>query len=429
MEKVGTIEAIENYTREKRQKLFERVTLFGGLMSLFHFTEDLIAGAKEAPFFDISITLVLFFCYWLHKRGHFNAARIVGLGFLNLFFAFYACLVPAEVGIYLFYFPLMAISMGVFGNAENVMRISFVVLSALLQVTLFLTDFDLIGPFEIEAPNVEMFFLINLASSAFILVVSINFILNVNEESERQLHILADEIKMKNSNLEKTNAELDRFFYSTSHDLRSPLLSIKGLVNIAKHDTTDPKMQQYLAMMTDRADKLDLFVKDIIDYSKNTRTEVAKEQVDVEQLVETVKESFQFLEGASKISFQKEVHVKEVVTDKSRVTVILNNLISNAIKYHDTFQDQPWINVNVSQSNNTLNIVVADNGPGISPEKHTKIFDMFYRGTEKSKGSGLGLYIVKETVEKMNGTISVKSSEGKGTSFTISLPVSSNGIA
>jgi len=429
LEKIGTIEAIEDFAREKRRMLFERVALFAAVMSLFHFVQDLIAGADEAPFLDISITIILLSCYLLHIRGKFNAARIVGLSFLNLLFVVYACLVPAEVGIYLFYFPLMAISMGVFGRSENVMRIFFVLLSAGLQMSLFLSDFDLIGPYEIEAPNVEMFFLINLGSSAFMLVICINFILNVNEESERRLHILADEIKVKNKNLEKTNAELDRFFYSTSHDLRSPLLSIKGLVNIARHDTQDQHVQQYLSMMAERVDKLDSFINDIIDYSRNARTESVREPVNMEKLVDDVIDNFKFLDGAASIAFRKNITTGEVILDKSRLTIVLSNLISNAIKYHNTHQAEPWISATVSQTQSAIALVIADNGPGISAEKQSRIFEMFYRGTEQSKGSGLGLYIAKEAIEKMHGTITVESTEGIGTTFIVNLPLAEAGNA
>jgi len=218
-------------------------------------------------------------------------------------------------------------------------------------------------------------------------------------------------------------------FYSTSHDLRSPLLSIKGLVNIARNETTDGKTKHYLTLMNDRADKLDLFIKDIIDYSKNTRTDVRPEKVDVTELLQEVQENFQFLEGAEKIQFQNEIQVQEAFTDKTRLKVILNNLISNAIKYHHHDQMDPWIKVKMHNGSKTLSIVVADNGPGIDVEHQGKIFDMFYRATERSKGSGLGLYIVKETIAKMNGSIKVESVEGKGTSFVVKIPVSSTQTA
>ena len=429
MDKIGTEEKIGDFARKKRHKLFERLSIFTTLMGLFHFSQDLISGAKEATMFDALITIVLFSCYLLHRRGYRNTARIIGLSFLNFCFVIYACLVPAEVGIYLFYFPLMGISMAIFDPAERVMRIFFVLLSGTLLISLFVSDFNLFGSYEIVATNVHTFYIINLISSAFILVMSIRIILKLNEESERRLHLLAEEIRVKNINLEKTNTELDRFFYSTSHDLRSPLLSIKGLVNIAKNDTSDGKMHRYLDMMTDRVEKLDLFIKDIIDYSRNTRTEVVQEDVNIIQLMEDVKENFQFLEGAEKIQFQNEIKVDKAFTDKTRLTVILNNLISNAIKYHNYDHINQWVKVSTHNGDSALNIVVSDNGPGISIDRQTKIFDMFYRGTERSKGSGLGLYIVKETIEKMKGSIRVESVEGEGTSFIVRLPVSSNNIA
>lgn len=425
MEKTDPIESMEDFAREKRRKLFTWVSLFATVMGLFHFTQDLWAGAKEAPIFDLIIALIGFLSYQLHRIGYQTSARILLLVFINLCLMVFACLVPQEVGVYLFFFPLISISQGLFDNSEKWMRLFFVLLSAGLMVALFATDFDLIGPYSIEAPNVEMFFMINLLSSAFILIMSITFILRVNTESEKRLQMLAQEIRIKNKNLEKTNAELDRFLYSTSHDLRSPLLSIKGLVNIAQKEAKEPLLQQYLGMMTERADKLDYFIKEVIDYSKNKSTEVTNEKIDLLKLIDEVYENFIFMDGASHIQFRKDIDIAEVTTDRSRVIVILNNLISNAIKYHKTAAEDLWIKVSACKSNNQLSLIVADNGPGIGDEQQTKIFEMFYRGTEKSKGSGLGLYIVKETIEKMCGTVRVESTLGAGTSFFVMLPLSS----
>ena len=424
-----TEEKIEDFATRKRSHLFERISLFASIMGSIHFVLDLIGGSKESPVIDMLITIVLFSCYVLHRKGHRNASRIIALSFLNVCLAVYACFLPPDVGVYLFFFPLMAVATSIFEPKEKSLRITFVLLSAFLAILLFASDFNFIGPYEIETRNVETFFMINLISSGVLLVMNIAFMIGVNEESERRLRILAEEVKIKNTNLEKTNAELDRFFYSTSHDLRSPLLSIKGLVNIARNETTDKKVVRYLDMMTERADRLDLFIRDIIDYSKNTRTELSRDMVDIAGLVENVKDNFQFLDGADAINFEDEIRVDSVIVDKTRLTVVLNNLISNAIKYHKHDRKNQWIKVSVHPSDNTLNIIISDNGLGINKEKQLKIFDMFYRGTEISKGSGLGLYIVKETIEKMNGSIRVESEEGEGTAFIVTLPVSSIQIA
>lgn len=429
MKKAVADERLEDFAKRKRGLLFERVSLFTAVMGSVHFVLDIIGGSKEAPVIDMVITIVLFSCYFLHRKGYRNVSRILGLSFLNVCLSVYACLVDPIVGVILFFLPLTTISMAVFEPKEKKERISLVLLPAFCTILLFVSDFNFIGPYEIEAPNAETFFIINLLSSGVMLVMIVGFMLGVNEESERRLRILAEEVKIKNSNLEKTNAELDRFFYSTSHDLRSPLLSIKGLVNITRNETVDKKVIRYLDMMTERADRLDLFIRDIIDYSKNTRTEVSRDLVDVVRLVDEVNDNFQFLEGAASIVIKNDIQIDSVIVDKTRLTVILNNLISNAIKYHRQEGVNKWIKVNIHGASNELTIVIADNGVGISEEKQTKIFDMFYRGTETSKGSGLGLYIVKETIEKMKGSVRVESTEGKGTSFIVKLPVSSMRIA
>src|SRR5690606_7414556 len=137
-----------------------------------------------------------------------------------------------------------------------------------------------------------------------------------------------------------------------------------------------------------------------------------------------VADNLKYLEGADSIQVKTDIVLGQAVkADKNRLAVILNNLLANAIKYHDPRKEEQWINVQVRNSNGTIKLRVSDNGIGIDPEHHSKIFDMFYRGTFQSKGSGLGLYIVKETVVKMNGTIGLKSNSGEGSTFSITLPV------
>src|SRR5690606_6630161 len=100
----------------------------------------------------------------------------------------------------------------------------------------------------------------------------------------------------------------------------------------------------------------------------------------------------------------------------------LNNLISNAIRYHNSKSEKAFVEIASEIKDNNTEIRIADNGIGIAPEHHDKIFDMFFRVSKKSVGSGLGLYIVKETVEKLNGAITIDSEINKGTTFTISIP-------
>lgn len=413
----------EDFSEQKRIKLFERFSLIGTIIGIVHFFPDLFIGTKEAPIFDLIISTVSFGCYTIHRKGFRIAGRVLAVIFLNLILTVYACVMSPEVGIYLFFLPMMALCMAVFGNAQRVLRLSLTFFSGVLLLSLFLTDFNLIGPVQFESANVQTFFMINLISCAFILVVCINFIVAVNEESETRLRSLAEEVETKNRALEKTNAELDRFLYSTSHDLRSPLLSIKGLVNITRNESIKPEVKKYLSLIEERADRLDFFIRDIIDYSRNSRTGLSYDLVNLQQAVIEVQQNFQFLEGAANIDFQNEIIVEDVVVDRNRIMIILNNLISNAIKYHRLDGESRWIKTCVNKTKSMLTIEVADNGQGIHADRKSRIFEMFYRGTERSQGSGLGLYIVKEAVDKMFGKIRVESIEGAGTSFFVTIPV------
>jgi signal transduction histidine kinase len=106
----------------------------------------------------------------------------------------------------------------------------------------------------------------------------------------------------------------------------------------------------------------------------------------------------------------------------SRLNIIFNNLLSNAIKYADMDKENPMLEVRVTADDQKAEIRISDNGEGIPEESLTKIFDMFYRASTKGVGSGLGLYIVKEAVEKIQGTIQVQSEPGKGTEFILTIP-------
>ena len=126
-----------------------------------------------------------------------------------------------------------------------------------------------------------------------------------------------------------------------------------------------------------------------------------------------------------KIDFQ--INVDDNLTfksDEKRVNVILKNLIFNAVKYQNFNQRKPSIIVSANEDGNNLEISVKDNGEGIDPEIQDKVYDMFFRASEKSSGSGLGLYIVKEMVSKLDGKINLKSKMGKGSEFIIRIPVS-----
>lgn len=413
---------VQGYTARKRNVLFGRLTLFAGVLSLIHTASDALDGLRAAPLIDLGLTLVLFAGYGLNRRGQHRSAKITVLLVLNLALAVYASLIPAEIGVYLFYLPLACVSAVVFDYNAGHVRYAFIGLPMVMLVLLFLFDFKLLGNLSIRAEDMEASFLLNLFSSTLMILFCIYFMVSLNEAAENWLSDLAREVQQKNIRLEKANAELDRFLYSTSHDLRAPLMSIKGLIHLAQREvhTATPA---YLRMMDQQIEKLDSFIGEIIDYSKNARMEINPEPVDLETTVRDVTSNLRFMEGADKISFQCHIDLEgQPFTDKARLQVILSNLISNSIKYHNLEQTQPYVSVSAQRSNGHWTLSVSDNGKGIMPEHVHKVFDMFYRADERSKGSGLGLYIVKEAVAKLQGQIELQSTPQKGTSFKVTLP-------
>lgn len=235
--------------------------------------------------------------------------------------------------------------------------------------------------------------------------------------AEQQLNDKLEELK-------QTNTELDRFVYSVSHDLSAPLRSIQGLVNISKLDPLPNAREEYLKKIGTSVDKLDGFIKEILDYSRNNRLSVCLEKIDLHALCSAMIEELQYVDNFKKIKFHiSDLSHKAVVTDRLRLEIILKNLLSNAIKFQKTGKhEDPFIRITCTVGPDAVEIAVADNGEGIQKEVMPKIFEMFFRGHVHSNGSGLGLYIAQEVADKIGATIQVASEYGKGSTFTVVLP-------
>lgn len=226
--------------------------------------------------------------------------------------------------------------------------------------------------------------------------------------------------------LKKVNFELDRFVYSVSHDLRAPLLSIKGLVNISESENPSSTLMKYLNMIRTSVERLDKFIMDILDYSRNSRLKVEQNEIDFKVLTNEIINNMIHMEGYHHVIFNVDVNLNSIfISDKRRIEIILANLISNAIKYQDQKKSTQNVDISITElkAENQISIIVKDNGVGVEEVSQSKVFDMFYRASDRSKGAGLGLYIIKETVEKMNGSVELLSKEGEFTQVAINLPL------
>jgi signal transduction histidine kinase len=222
----------------------------------------------------------------------------------------------------------------------------------------------------------------------------------------------------------KANTELDKFVYSVSHDLRAPLTSMLGIVEISESITEQSIVREQLGMVKGNIKKLDGFILDILAYSRNSRMEVKKEEIHFKDLLNDITNNLKFI-GSNNRNVDIKYNVSNGIlfrSDKSRLNVILNNLISNSIRYQNPGAEAPYVDIQVNVSADEARIIIKDNGIGISKEHQSKIFEMFYRVSENSVGSGLGLFIVKESIEKLNGKIALESELGQGTIFNIHIP-------
>jgi signal transduction histidine kinase len=220
--------------------------------------------------------------------------------------------------------------------------------------------------------------------------------------------------------IEEKNAELDAFFYRISHDLKGPVSSLLGLFNIAKMDVSDKTALDYFDKQSKQVERLDNVINGLINLTKLNADDIHKVPIDFSKLVDECIASFQSHSNFKSLTFKKDIERIQYNSEWSLINAILQNLIENGIKYAG--RNEPFVKIEVKLVDLQVIIQVSDNGQGISPEHHARIFDMFYRATEQSTGSGLGLYILKRSVDKLGGIIEVVSQPGKGSTFKVTLP-------
>ncbi len=250
------------------------------------------------------------------------------------------------------------------------------------------------------------------------------------EVLNNELEVINDQLNKKNveineanEQLTRLNSELDILISRTSHDLRSPITSVVALVHIIKHEKDEAKRTGYLEMQRRTLHRLNILVTDILDFSRNKRMRLNFEPIDFTELLNSALQDHQFADNSTHIERIAEVKQDDIfITDQSRLNMILYNLISNGLKYYDKEKDNSFLKVCINATGSEAEIKVIDNGSGIAKDDLDHIFTRFYQADNSFKGSGLGLYIVNEAVEKLGGTIHIDSEVKVGTTFTVLIP-------
>jgi signal transduction histidine kinase len=225
--------------------------------------------------------------------------------------------------------------------------------------------------------------------------------------------------------LNKTKSMIDNFIYSCSHAMRSPLKTMEGLVRLAKQHPTPnaTDWQTYMNLIGHSAERMQAILKHFQELKRNAEIKPEPQLVNLAELLLNVLDTFKPQMEASGITSQLHINQKgEMVLDVWRLETIFKNVLSNAIAFYDASKEKRDVQVFVTASASSCSILIHDNGIGIDPSEHKKIFNLFYRGTQQSKGAGMGLFIAQQLTEKLKGTVSMRSTPDHGSTFSIWLP-------
>jgi len=230
-------------------------------------------------------------------------------------------------------------------------------------------------------------------------------------------------LKIKNEELSKANEELDKFAYSVTHDIRGPIVSLIGALDIIKNSQDLDEIKGVAAMMEQTTDRINLFIENIHTYYNLKRGNLNITPIDFKKLIDNLHRFFAVNASMDNIEMKWEVFQQDSFkSDETILQIVINNLLSNAIKYQKKDSENKFVSTSVTVINDMATIIITDNGIGIEEKYLEDIFSMFFRATNQSNGSGFGLYNVKDALRKINGVIKVKSALNEGTEFIITIP-------
>lgn len=230
------------------------------------------------------------------------------------------------------------------------------------------------------------------------------------------------ELKEQESQLLKQQDEMDIFMDRAFHDLKGPINSLLALYNLLEHEFgQDEKVMEYVKHYHQGISRLHRVLHDLLILSRIKKAEPRPKNVSLHQMVDDCLDSFKNLPHFFHIRFIKNLHVpQELFIEESLLQTIVQNLLENAIKYCS--EKDPEVKIEGSLENDHLKLQVSDNGIGIPEDLQQRVFERFFRATEKASGSGLGLYLLQQALLKLNGSVSLKSREGHGTTFSVLIP-------
>lgn len=417
------LDFITQQKETRKQKFIHHFSLAGMIVTFISALPTLYHGIYVSCIVALAFCVIMTF-FWLINRKYYKE----WLGELYVI----VMNIGLGAGIYIvgretftgIYYTSVFLVIGFLIDNRNKKKLIFYAF-----FTLFCALFAYYVPLPIRLQNLSEQELTIVRNMNFTLCLILNTffvwqLIDVNNESEDKLITFAKNLDEQNRSLKDLNAELDQFAYRVSHDLRSPISSTLGLLYLAKEENELKSLQEYHQMMEKSLVKLDDFIQEILTHTRNSRLPIVYEPIqNLQGYIQEIVLPFTQNPAFAHIQFSTEIQENAVLyTDSTRLRMILQNLLSNAFYYHDVHKPKNWVKLNMDINQESVRIEITDNGIGIEEKHLNKIFNMFYRATEKTPGTGLGLYIVKQVLEKMQGKISVQSVYGNGTTFIVEFP-------
>jgi PAS domain S-box-containing protein len=229
-------------------------------------------------------------------------------------------------------------------------------------------------------------------------------------------------VNQRTQKLVETIGDLEAFSYSIAHDMRAPLRSLQGFSKILLKEfgpSLEPEAQDYLYRIAKSASRMDKLIQDVLNYSKLVRGDLSSEPVDLEALVKGILDTYPMF-AVESADIQVEGILPTVLGNEAMLMQVLSNLMGNAVKFTRTGM-KPQIQIWAEARTSMVRVLVRDNGIGIASDQHEKIFNIFQQVEKNDEGTGIGLAIVKKSVERMEGKVGVESSLGHGSTFWIEL--------
>ncbi len=405
----------DNILESKGDKVHSTLLSIVGIFGIVYTLISLFQGYHYQAILVFSCALFALIAWIIHKNGFTLTSKLVNfvqlITVVGLLFYFPSSTHGDHVNdsVLAFYVPVLIGTLIAFQGRQKIYGQVLASIVLLLIPLLVITDthyHEHAIVEDLKGANYDMLF--NILGAAIATFAEVAYILALNNRL--------------NSSLIKTNHELDNFIYIVSHDLRSPLLSTKGLIDLAKMKIGErEQVLKYLGLASKSINNLDDIIHEILAYSRNARTSLNEEKFDIKDVVKDVFDGLRFAAG-NHFRFREEYVGDSILyCDKSRLSTILRNIIGNSVKYQRKDISTPEVFFRFENLHQICVISITDNGEGIPEESQQKVFEMFYRGTSTANGTGLGLYICKEMLDKMNARYKFSSTPGEGTTFTITL--------